>query len=215
MAGSSPEKSSNGDFGGESQLGRYSAALAGAQESLNTLAVAPGEGCDLWAKSMCEGEGERDELLLLLVSVMTCRRRDLFRIGEHEELDDGVDGLITTRDRGGERDDDNEERKRLRDRDRDRASRERERERGRLRDRDRDWAPREREREGPSFRSTEFFLGTVSLLLMPASSCFAVCFCVALFLFFISDINFFCIALMANDRLIGLNCLHEWPVQLA
>ena len=42
----------------------------------------------------------------------------MLRIGEHEELDDGVDDLITTRDRGGDRDDDNEERKRLRDRDR-------------------------------------------------------------------------------------------------
>ena len=72
---------------------------------------------------MCEGEGERDELLLL-VSVMTCCRRDLLRIGEHEELDDGVDDLITTRDRGSGRDDGNEERKGLRDRDRDRAPRE-------------------------------------------------------------------------------------------
>ena len=126
IAGSWPLKSSNGDFGGESQLGRYCWALAGAQDSL-------------WAKSMCVGEGERDDELLLLVSVMTCRRRERLRRrdfitnGEHEELDDGVDGF-TTLGRGGERDDDGvdgfttlgrggerddrEERKRLRDRDR-------------------------------------------------------------------------------------------------
>ena len=66
IAGSTPEKSNNGVLGGESQDLQF---WSERPRRARLVAGASGEGFDLCVKSMCRGDGERDELLLERVMI--------------------------------------------------------------------------------------------------------------------------------------------------